>query len=104
MPVGYVRAAGHRDRWARLRLERCSSRDRMKQKMEVSRAAEAWSPYNTWLFLIVFAAVFFAAPYFVPVRPSVSVSYVVGFSNRAAILIFAAGTAIFAWLSRGRIA
>jgi hypothetical protein len=52
------------------------------------------------LFLLL-AAVFFL-PYLVPVTPSVSLSYVVGYNNRAAFVIFSAGCVLFALLSRRR--
>ncbi|GAA3751862.1 hypothetical protein [Terriglobus aquaticus] len=43
-------------------------------------------------------------PYLVPVPPSLSLSYVTQFSNRAASLLFIAGALLFAWLTRGQIA
>ena len=52
------------------------------------------------LFLLL-AAVFFL-PYLVPVTPSVSLSYVVGYNNRAAFVIFSAGSVLLALLSRSR--
>jgi hypothetical protein len=50
------------------------------------------------LFLLL-AAVFFL-PYLVPVAPSVSVSYLVGYNNRAAFLLFSLGSVLFALLCR----
>ena len=52
------------------------------------------------LFLLL-AAVFFL-PYLVPVTPSVSLSYVVGYNNRVAFLILSAGSVLFALLTRSR--
>lgn len=52
------------------------------------------------LFLVLAAV--FSLPYLVPVTPSVSLSYVVGYSNRAAFLIFSAGSVLFALLCRKR--
>lgn len=52
------------------------------------------------LFLLL-AAVFFL-PYLVPVTPSVSLSYVVGYNNRVAFLIFSAGSVLFALITRSR--
>ncbi|MDR3745996.1 MAG: hypothetical protein P4K80_07705 [Acidobacteriaceae bacterium] len=63
---------------------------------------------NAWLralalilFVGVFAAVFFRLPYYFPVPPSASASYVFQFNNRVATLIFLAGAAAFAILFRG---
>jgi hypothetical protein len=50
---------------------------------------------------LLFASVFFL-PYLVPVTPSVSASYVAGYNNRAAVLIFAFGSTAFALLTRKR--
>ena len=52
------------------------------------------------LLLAMFGLVFFA-PYHFPVAPSVSLSYLTGFSNRAAFILFAAGCVVFAALTRG---
>jgi len=51
---------------------------------------------------LLFAAVFFL-PYLAPVTPVVSISYVVGYSNRAAFFLFAVGSVIFAFLVRERL-
>jgi hypothetical protein len=48
---------------------------------------------------LLFAAVF-SLPYLVRVSPSVSLSYLVGYSNRAAYLLFALGSVLFATLYR----
>jgi hypothetical protein len=54
------------------------------------------------LFLLL-AAVFFL-PYLVPVTPSVSLSYLVGYNNHAAFLLFSGGSVVFAVLCRKRFA
>jgi hypothetical protein len=54
------------------------------------------------LFLLL-AAVFFL-PYLVPVTPSVSLAYLVGYNNQAAFLIFSVGSVVFATLCRKRFA
>jgi hypothetical protein len=53
------------------------------------------------IFLLVFAAAFFRLPYYFPVSPSASASYVYQYNNRVAVLIFVAGAAAFAILFRG---
>src|SRR4051812_18779434 len=53
------------------------------------------------VFLLVFAAAFFRLPYYFPVSPSFSVSYVYQYNNRVAVLVFLAGAAAFAILFRG---
>jgi hypothetical protein len=53
------------------------------------------------LFLVLLAAGIFRLPYHFPVPPSVSVSYVFQFSNRAAVIIFLVGITLFAILFRG---
>jgi hypothetical protein len=50
------------------------------------------------LFLLLAAVVFL--PYLVPVAPSVSLSYLVGYSNRTGFLIFSVGSVLFALLCR----
>jgi len=52
-------------------------------------------------FLIGFAVVFFRLPYYFPVSPLVSASYIFQYNNRVAVLIFLAGAAAFAILFRG---
>ena len=52
-------------------------------------------------FLAVFALAFFRLPFFFPVPPSVSASYVFQYNNRVATLIFIAGAAALAILFRG---
>ena len=42
-------------------------------------------------------------PYLFPVTPTVSRSYVAGFSNRAAVVIFIFGAWIFALITRGHL-
>lgn len=59
------------------------------------------SPYAIGVFLLLFAIAFFRVPFFFPVAPSVSASYVYQFNNRVATLIFIAGVAAFAIWSRG---
>jgi hypothetical protein len=52
-------------------------------------------------YLGFFLAAFFRLPYYFPVSPSVSVSYVYQYSNRVALIIFLIGMAGFAILFRG---
>ena len=54
------------------------------------------------LFLLLAAV--FSLPYLVPVTPSVSLSYLVGYNNRAAFLLFSLGSVVFAVLCRKRFA
>ncbi len=54
--------------------------------------------------LAVVALAVFLLPYLVPVKPSVSLAYVAGFSNRAAVLLLLLGGAAFAFFTRGRFA
>ena len=48
-------------------------------------------------FLLLVAAAVFLLPYAVPVAPSISLSYIAGYNNRAAVLLLIAGIALFAW-------
>ena len=43
-------------------------------------------------------------PYLVPVAPTISLSYVVGYNNRVALLLFVAAALAFAYLTRGVLA
>lgn len=52
------------------------------------------------LFLLLAAV--FSLPYLVPVAPSVSLSYLVGYNNHAAFLLFSLGSVLFAVLCRKR--
>src|SRR5882757_9569075 len=61
------------------------------------------SAYQKVAFLLVLAGAILCLPYFAPVELSVSRSYVAGFSNRAALLIFTLGTALFAIFTGGMI-
>ena len=54
------------------------------------------------LFLLLVAV--FSLPYLVPVAPSVSLSYLVGYSNHAAFLLLSLGSVVFAVLCRKRFA
>jgi hypothetical protein len=60
------------------------------------------APAAALAFLALAAAAFFL-PYHFPVTPAVSLSYVTGFNNRAAVVIFCAGSLAFAWLYRDRL-
>jgi hypothetical protein len=53
--------------------------------------------------VFLFAAVFFL-PYLVPVAPSVSLAYLVGYSNHTALVIFVVGSVLFGLLCRNRFA
>ena len=60
-------------------------------------ADESWrSPAQRAALLVPLAAAVFFLPYLVPVKPSVSLAYVAGFSNRAAVLLLLGGGAAFA--------
>ena len=61
------------------------------------------TPFQKTLFLLAMATVVFLVPYFVPVGESIALSYVVGFSNRAAVGLFVLGAVAFAVLSRGEL-
>jgi hypothetical protein len=52
------------------------------------------------LALFLFLAAVFFLPYLVPVTPSVSLAYLVGYSNRTALVIFVVGSVLFALLCR----
>ena len=54
------------------------------------------------LFLLLAAV--FSLPYLVPVAPSVSLSYLVGYNNHAAFLLLSLGSVVFAVLCRKRFA
>jgi hypothetical protein len=56
------------------------------------------------LYLACVGAAVFFIPYLVPVSPSISLSYIAGFSNRTAIILFVVGIALFAVFTRGEIA
>lgn len=61
------------------------------------------TPLQKTLFLLALATLVFLVPYFVPVGQSISLSYVVGFSNRTALGLFVLGAVAFATLSRGEL-
>ncbi len=56
------------------------------------------------VFLLCAAAMVWFVPYLVPVAPSIALSYVVGYNNRAAVLLFAVAAFLFACLTRGVLA
>ena len=56
------------------------------------------------LFLLGALAIVWFVPYLVPVTPSIALSYVVGFNNRAAVVLFALAALAFALLTRGVLA
>ncbi len=55
------------------------------------------------LFLVALEAAVFLLPYRFPVSPSIALSYQVGYSNRAALVIFLLGSVCFAVYARGGI-
>jgi len=67
-------------------------------------STKSWTPSQKALFLGLLAVAVVSVPYLVPVKPSISLSYVVGFSNRTAVLLLVLGTALFAWVTRGEMA
>jgi len=50
------------------------------------------------LAILAISCATFVAPYFIPVKPSVSLSYAAGFNNHAAFLFFTLGSLLFAFL------
>jgi hypothetical protein len=56
------------------------------------------------IFIALLFAAAFSLPYLFPVSPSISRSYVAGFSNQAAVLILLFGIALFAFFTHGEIA
>lgn len=63
-----------------------------------------WTPARKILLLALIAAAVLVLPYFVRVEPAVSLSYVTGFSNRTAVVLFMLGAGLFAYLTRGKVA
>ena len=61
------------------------------------------APAKAVFLLGAVAAVWFV-PYLVPVTPTISLSYVVGFNNRAAVVLFGMAALAFALLTRGVLA
>ncbi len=68
---------------------------------EPATVAHRRSPGAIALFLGVGFTAVFLLPYFFPVTPSISVSYLVGFNNQACLLLFIAFFGAFAWWSNG---
>ncbi len=68
---------------------------------EPAAVAPQRSPRSISLFLSVGFPAVFILPYFLPVTPSISVSYLVGFNNQACLLLFLAFFGAFAWWSNG---
>ena len=58
------------------------------------------APQKGALIALLFAAIF-GLPYFVPVSPTVSTSYLAGFNTKMAVMILALGTGLFAWFTNG---
>ena len=61
------------------------------------------TPPRKAIFLLILAGTLFTVPYLVAVRPVISVSYVVGFNNHVALLLFIGGIAAFAVLCGGKL-
>ena len=61
-------------------------------------------PLQKTALLICLAALVYAVPFAGPVKPAVSLSYVVNFSNRTAVLLFLGGTLLFSVLTAGEMA
>jgi hypothetical protein len=55
------------------------------------------------VFVCVMGCAVFFIPYLFPVAPSVGMSYLTGFNNRVAFLLFALGSVLFAYLTKGNI-
>lgn len=55
------------------------------------------------IFLLILAGALFTVPYLVAVHPVISVSYVVGFNNHVALLLFVGGITVFAVLCGGQL-
>ena len=73
------------------------------RKEENSRMYLLRTPFQKTAFLLVLAMLVFLVPYVVPVGQSIALSYVVGFSNRAAVVLFVFGAVAFAVLSKGEL-
>ncbi len=71
------------------------------KEMSASRPLARRSLASLVLFVLLGLAAVFFLPYSVPVAPAVSDSYVFGFSNRAALLLFLAFVTVFAYWSGG---
>ncbi len=56
------------------------------------------------IFLLALLAALWTVPYFFPVNATISLSYVVGYNNRVAVLVFALGAILFAFLTHGELA
>jgi hypothetical protein len=54
--------------------------------------------------LLLLLTAVFSLPYFFPVAPSVSLSYLAGYNNHVALLLFSIGSVLFALLCRRRFA
>jgi len=62
------------------------------------------TPLQKTLFLVVVALALFLLPYLFPVKPSIGLSYLAGYSNRVAIVILVVGAALFAFFTKGEFA
>jgi hypothetical protein len=80
------------------------SADVPAQRVPAQRVPVQRRPLQKAGFLLIVAAAVFGLPYRVPVAPSISLSYIAGYNNRAAVLLLIAGTALFAWYTRGELA
>jgi hypothetical protein len=66
-----------------------------------SSGRPAWQKF---LFLIAIASIVFFVPYKLSVPPTISLSYIAGYNNHAAIMLFVLGIVAFAVFTRGQLA
>jgi len=62
------------------------------------------TPLQKTVFLVVVALALFLLPYLFPVKPSIALSYLAGYSNRIAVVILVLGAALFAIYTKGEFA
>lgn len=67
-------------------------------------ALAQWSARRKAVLLIILATPVFLIPYWVPQQPTVSLSYITGFNNRACTMLFVLMAAVFLYLTDGKLA
>ena len=75
---------------------------RLRLSMSPSACTPARSPLAIACFFLCGLVLTIVVPFYVPVQPAVSESYIFGFNNRAAVLVFFAFMAAFGWWMRSR--
>ena len=72
--------------------------------IRTTRGTQQWVTYlNRLLLLALIFVATWTLPYFVPVAKTISVSYTTQYNNRAATLVFALGSLLYAWFTRGEM-